>query len=119
MIGMQRPFAIKWVLYDHVVEMVNADEGKAQQTWEECCFTVEIFRNRSTGVEKTQAEFLQDWLLEGYPWTVCLQGLGMLHQVSSSTGHVKKRLLPQEFRDNALKRLRESDAVTYDSGGGR
>ena len=114
MIHRNPPFTMKWVVMDDIIAEIKATGVKnpvdafrsAQKIWEEDCFKLDIYR--TGGKEGTKAEFMVEWLHRGYYWDACIAHLKTL---SPTKG--KKRALPETFRTDTKKRLRENVAKTY------
>ena len=112
----KQTFAIKFVIQDDVLDQVratgetNEDEVKrrGQKIWKDVCFVLDIYRSVK-GAQKTQAEFMQQWLWDGYNWDACIEHLRTLRPVK----HCPKRDLTDEFKVATMKRLREHVAATY------
>ena len=108
-------FTVTFVVKDDVIDMVKVEgvtdgvevERRAQQIWEEDCFTLEIYRT-AQGEEGTLAEFMCHWLQSGYSWEASSAHLETLSRTT------RKRALSPSFRENAMKRLRANVARTYD-----
>ena len=111
----QRFFTMTFVVKDDVIDMVRVAgvtdraevERRAQRIWEEVCFTLEIYR-AADGEEGTRAEFMCKWLRSGYSWEASIAHLDTLIITT------RKRALSPTFRADAMKRLRENAARTYD-----
>ena len=109
-------FTMTFVVKDDVIDMVKVEgvtaraevERRAQRIWEEVCFTLQIYRT-TQGEEGTLAEFMCDWLRSGYSWEASITHLETLSLTTAP-----KRALSPTFRADAMKRLRENAARTYD-----
>ena len=107
-----------WVVKDDVIGRVKAEgltsdnevERRAQQIWEQLCFPLDIYCT-AQGEEGTQAEFMLAWLCSGYSWAESKK-----HLTTLSRSNASKRSLPESFRAEAMKRLRENLAKTYNPG---
>ena len=127
-------FTMTWVVKDDVIDMVEAEsvttlrhlpsdvakaevERRAQRIWDnpvhKVCFPLDIYRT-AQGKEGTQAEFMCEWLKSGYSWE---ESKTHLKALSLSKG--AKRALPETFREDAMKRLRDDAAKTYAPQGAR
>ena len=108
-------FTVSYVAYEDVIHLVKANgvtdqaaaEKSAQWIWDLNCFTLDIYRT-DDGEERTLAEFMCDWLQSGYSWEA---SSAHLETLSLTT---RKRALSPTFRADAMKRLRENAARTYD-----
>ena len=114
MIYKHSSFTIKWVVMDDVIDEVKVAGVKnhvdavrrAQKIWDQVCFPLDIY---STGdKEGTKAEFMFEWLHSGYTWDACIAHLKTLYLTKG-----KKRALPETFKTDTKKRLRENVAKTY------
>ena len=115
-----RLLTIKEVLYVDVIEQVKAEgvtnqvevERRAQRIWHEVCFPLDIYRT-DQGSERTQAEFMCEWLQCGYSWETCIAHLETLSLTTSP-----KRALSLTYIKKTMKRLRENASKTYAPRGG-
>ena len=112
------PFTIKWVVMENVIDEVVATgvtdhteaERRAQRIWDHVCFLPDIYRNDDK--EMTKAEFMLEWLQSGYTWDACIAHLETLRASSGPS----KRPLPEPFKAEAVKRLREKLLQGWEMG---
>ena len=104
----QHDGTIKWIILEDVIDEVKATgvtdhteaERCAQRIWEHVCFLPDIYRKDDK--ERTKAEFMLEWLQSGYTWDACIAHLKTLTPSSVPS----KRRIPENFKTDALKRLR-------------
>ena len=99
------PFTISWVVMDDVFDEVKSwgatDQNEvvrgAERIWNDVCFGLEIYRTGET--EGTRAEFMCEWLNEGYTWEECI-------------AHLKTLSPTQDRKRERLRFLRQSRRIS-------
>ena len=108
--------SLSFVTHDDVIAMVMdggvtnqaAAQKRAQQIWDKDCFTLEIYLH-ADGTQGTQAEFVCQWLHDGYTMAASIAHLSTLTETT-----LKRSRTPTSRRE-AMKRARQIVEMTYSS----
>ena len=85
---------------------------RAQNIWSEFCFPLDIYRTRD-GLTGTQAELMSEYLIAGDPWDTAKAKVQKLSVVLDEEGKPSKRKIDETFKEDAIKRLRNTVATDY------
>ena len=112
--------SVSFVTHDDVIAMVmdggvtNQESAQkcAQQIWDKDCYTLEIYLH-DDGTQATQAEFVCQWLHDGYTMAESIAHLSALTSAFDAHGHPLKRSRTPTSRREAMKRARQIVEITY------
>ena len=112
--------SVSFVTHDDVIAMVMdggvTDEESAhkcaQYIWDKDCYTLEVYLD-DDGTRGTQAEFVCQWLDDGYTLAESVAHLSTLTSVFDGRGHPKKRSRSPNSKRQAMKRARQKVSMTY------